>query len=769
MFPASSAPQEGVYKSVSQIDLVPSLSLLLGIPIPYGNLGAAITDLLGDDPLHKMHSMIVNMYVSLLYLLLFSMHMLLWSMGLGVVLFCKVHRSSGFLHPLTQRPCLNYSHPLPPRRQVYRYLQHYSKQTGSFDEAAMKRLESMFNDAMTTHTQVVQETSIVSPNEADQIVRKCEVFLREAASMCREKWTQFDEPVMIRGFSTLLLGIIVCIALIIAVERRLQAGKKERDEATFSLDEPLGEVDARRGSTDGSIPHLLRHRSSSSSSSSSARLEPSSRNDRVDVFVIVVCVAVLVFYLQGLFSNSFIVEERAVVHFLSILIICVSCVRFMLFTHDSVRAIQLFFACAIPLRVLYAFQDVQPLNEPLESWSWTDLGLIGGFVLDLPLSLFVHALTIMTWVAAPTVAIMVHWRLLGTTGLGGIVSSIVFAGQCMTVALFWLREWVPFPLPLSSGPVVVYLTSLLWVVVEFIANLSAHSNTIVGSSSSNISSVPPPPSPVLSSSEAYPSPSFIPSKTPSSGVGGASPFTFHSHTNNTLLQKRVLLCFFILYPPLCLLQGPRFPAIVSSLCAFLFSFFRMSLMGIAPTPSRTKGSFLIVSCLPTATVFFFIAIQLFFSTGHQNDFGSLHIAAPYVGFDEFGYYRSGALLFLNTFSGYFLAFLSIIGYFAVLGAHTTGYTKGHASTLSLNATDLVATALLSFALLFSLRMTVTCVNVFIQRRHLMVWAIFAPKFIFDTASCVVVHLCCTLWCIFLAPHSPDSDTEPVFLERRVRI
>ena len=31
---------------VSQIDLVPTLSLLMGVPIPFSNLGAVITDLL---------------------------------------------------------------------------------------------------------------------------------------------------------------------------------------------------------------------------------------------------------------------------------------------------------------------------------------------------------------------------------------------------------------------------------------------------------------------------------------------------------------------------------------------------------------------------------------------------------------------------------------------------------------------------------------------------------------------------------------------------
>lgn len=35
--------ESGKYKTVSQIDLVPTISLLLGAPVPYSNLGTVIT------------------------------------------------------------------------------------------------------------------------------------------------------------------------------------------------------------------------------------------------------------------------------------------------------------------------------------------------------------------------------------------------------------------------------------------------------------------------------------------------------------------------------------------------------------------------------------------------------------------------------------------------------------------------------------------------------------------------------------------------------
>jgi len=35
------------YRAVSQIDIVPTISLLLGVPIPFSNLGTVITELFG--------------------------------------------------------------------------------------------------------------------------------------------------------------------------------------------------------------------------------------------------------------------------------------------------------------------------------------------------------------------------------------------------------------------------------------------------------------------------------------------------------------------------------------------------------------------------------------------------------------------------------------------------------------------------------------------------------------------------------------------------
>lgn len=106
-----------------------------------------------------------------------------------------------------------------------------------------------------------------------------------------------------------------------------------------------------------------------------------------------------------------------------------------------------------------------------------------------------------------------------------------------------------------------------------------------------------------------------------------------------------------------------------------------------------------------------LSVLWFFVTGHSCVFGTLRITAPYVGFEEFGYWRGIVMLSLDTFSAH------------LIGVAASLYWGGER-------------AVLGFLLVFASRAVVMMVFVFFTRRHLMVWAIFAPKFIFDTCAYV---------------------------------
>lgn len=103
-----------------------------------------------------------------------------------------------------------------------------------------------------------------------------------------------------------------------------------------------------------------------------------------------------------------------------------------------------------------------------------------------------------------------------------------------------------------------------------------------------------------------------------------------------------------------------------------------------------------------------LVVLWFFATGHSCDFGTLRITAPYVGFEEFGYWRGVVMLTLDTFAPHLLgvAICFALGRSAILG----------------------------FLSVMASRAFVTTCFVFYTRRHLMLWAIFAPKFVFDASS-----------------------------------
>lgn len=101
--------------------------------------------------------------------------------------------------------------------------------------------------------------------------------------------------------------------------------------------------------------------------------------------------------------------------------------------------------------------------------------------------------------------------------------------------------------------------------------------------------------------------------------------------------------------------------------------------------------------------------------GHHNQFNRLQYSAAFVGFDDFQFEAGGLLLALNTFGTELLGLLCLPWLLRPA-------PPSHA-----------AWALHVLMACSGLRTLLTAVCVTVQRRHLMVWAIFAPKLIFDAA------------------------------------
>lgn len=104
--------------------------------------------------------------------------------------------------------------------------------------------------------------------------------------------------------------------------------------------------------------------------------------------------------------------------------------------------------------------------------------------------------------------------------------------------------------------------------------------------------------------------------------------------------------------------------------------------------------------------------------------------AGFVGMEEFNWYASGALLALNTFGPHVVITCATQSSFAA----DAGGEQGRKQTC------------LAYLLLRSMNTWVAVCSAAIQRRHLMVWALFAPKYIFEVCFLAIVDTCmvCTV-------------------------
>jgi hypothetical protein len=105
-----------------------------------------------------------------------------------------------------------------------------------------------------------------------------------------------------------------------------------------------------------------------------------------------------------------------------------------------------------------------------------------------------------------------------------------------------------------------------------------------------------------------------------------------------------------------------------------------------------------------------LGFLMFFSTGHQVNFSSIQFQTGFIGLSGFNFYLSGALVTMNSI-GSFLVFNSASAYLL-----TQSKRKDEAFRILL----LHRHFLLFMSVLFTA----------IHRRHLMVWNVFAPRFMF---------------------------------------
>lgn len=130
-----------------------------------------------------------------------------------------------------------------------------------------------------------------------------------------------------------------------------------------------------------------------------------------------------------------------------------------------------------------------------------------------------------------------------------------------------------------------------------------------------------------------------------------------------------------------------------------------------------------------------LAACLFFYTGHWCTFDGLRYGAAFIGFEHFNIIRQGILLAIDTFGvSHILPILSLPFLVAFQYQNYEGTHVKNALYFDLTQ------AFLYYGLITAFTTTFTVICVTIQRRHLMVWGLFAPKYVFDVLGLILTDV-----------------------------
>lgn len=142
-----------------------------------------------------------------------------------------------------------------------------------------------------------------------------------------------------------------------------------------------------------------------------------------------------------------------------------------------------------------------------------------------------------------------------------------------------------------------------------------------------------------------------------------------------------------------------------------------------------------------------MALQLFFCSGHFCEFSGLQYASAFLGFDDMVWYSSGSLLLINTCGFLFLGPLSLPVLLACccccpaapnikdsqVSQSTQSTVRGSSSSkrgLSQWRQQVEAGMWVGNCMRFA-ALTASLVSAAVQQQHILLWAIFAPKLVFE--------------------------------------
>ncbi|KIY92587.1 hypothetical protein MNEG_15376 [Monoraphidium neglectum] len=140
-----------------------------------------------------------------------------------------------------------------------------------------------------------------------------------------------------------------------------------------------------------------------------------------------------------------------------------------------------------------------------------------------------------------------------------------------------------------------------------------------------------------------------------------------------------------------------------------------------------------------ASLFGMHGLQLFYCSGHFCEFSGLQYASSFIGFDDMAPLVSGPLLLVNTFGPLMLLCLSLP--LAVAAGRLAGGSGGGSADTARGGggegQGALAGALLWASGARAAALCVCVASAAVQQGHILLWAIFAPKLVFEMWLCAV--------------------------------
>lgn len=178
-----------------------------------------------------------------------------------------------------------------------------------------------------------------------------------------------------------------------------------------------------------------------------------------------------------------------------------------------------------------------------------------------------------------------------------------------------------------------------------------------------------------------------------------------------------------------ILLGKQGPTI--ALASIIGGWCIMTLQSLEGNEAKDGTSPVLTFSPLSVTQWSLFAVCLFFCTGHWCAFDGLRYGAAFIGFDEFILIRQAILLTIDTFG--FSHILPIFGLPVLLGNNPFSQYNLEKQSVFLK----LSFVYLMYGLIMATSVTFTIICVTIHRRHLMVWGLFAPKFVFDAVGLVL--------------------------------